>query len=310
MPVKYFLRKLMESVPTLLGVMVITFVLLKLAPGNPIYSVIGERVSSERIAELQNKMDLENVSLSKQFGKYFLNILKGDLGYSYITKQPVLKSLMDKLPNTVKLASVSIFFAIIGGIILGLIGALTKSVFIDKFILVVTTFGISTPVFWFGLLLIYIFARCLKILPASGMGDGEIAYIILPALTLGSRSAAYIARMTKTSLMDVLNKPYVLSAKARGISSFSVFVRHALKNAMIPIITLIGLDFGSYLNGSVLTETIFGWNGVGRYVVMAISQRDYPVIMGGILIGTFIFIIVNILMDIFYVAADPRIEMK
>ncbi|MCD6460918.1 ABC transporter permease [bacterium] len=309
MPLKYFFKKIIESFPTLTGVIIITFILLKLAPGNPLYSIIGERVTAERVSELKSKMDIYDVSLLRQLKMYLFNILKGDLGYSYITKQPVFTSLMEKLPNTIKLASLSIFLAVICGIGLGLIGALTRSVLVDKIILLITTFGISTPVFWFGLLLIYLFARCLRILPASGMSEGELAYIILPALTLGSRSAAYIARMTKASLQDVLAEPYVLSAKARGLSPFSV-LRHSLKNAMIPIITLIGLDFGSYLNGSVLTETIFGWNGVGRYVVMAISQRDYPVIMGGVLMGTLIFIAVNILMDIFYVVADPRIELK
>ena len=176
--------------------------------------------------------------------------------------------------------------------------------------MILTTFGISTPVFWFGLFLIYIFARVLGVLPASGMGDGEAAYLILPAITLGSRSAAYLARMTRTSLEQVRNARYVLAAKARGIQPFSLILRHTLKNALIPVITLIGLDFGSYLNGSVLTETIFGWNGVGSYLVLAITQRDYPVIMGGVLLGTVIFIVVNIVMDFLYVLVDPRIELK
>lgn len=310
MPAVYLLRKITESIPTLLGVTLLTFMLLKLAPGDPLYSIIGERVTAERAQMIREQMDISSKPWPVQYLSYIGNIARGDLGTSYITKQPVIRAFADRFPNTLRLAAVSMVLAIISGILLGIAGAYIKTPFFEKFLMIITTFGISTPVFWFGLLLIYIFARMLNILPASGMGQGHIAYIILPAITLGSRSAAYLARMTKTSLEQVKHARYVLAAQARGLSTFSIVFRHTLKNALIPVITLIGLDFGSYLNGSVLTETIFGWNGIGSYLVLAISQRDYPVIMGGVLLGTIIFIMVNIVMDFLYVLVDPRIELR
>ncbi|MDX9703107.1 MAG: ABC transporter permease [Candidatus Auribacterota bacterium] len=310
MPFVYFLRKIMESVPTLIGVTLITFVLLKLAPGDPIYSIIGERVTQDRETMIREQIDISKSAWPKQYVRYISNIFKGDFGSSYVTKQPVIEGFSSRFPNTLRLAGISILLAVFSGIGLGIAGAYVKSPFFEKLLMILTTFGISTPVFWFGLLLIYIFARVLGVLPASGMGDGEVAYIILPAVTLASRSAAYLARMTRTSFDQVKHARFVLAARARGISSQSVVLRHTLKNALIPVITLIGLDFGSYLNGSVLTETIFGWNGVGSYLVTAISQRDYPVIMGGVLLGTVIFIVVNIVMDFLYTLADPRIELK
>lgn len=310
MPAFYLLRRLMESVPTLIGVSLITFLLLKCAPGNPIFSIVGERITQDRLQMLQKEMRIESASWGRQYLLYIRNILKGNFGYSYITKQPVLQSYAKLFPNTLKLAGFSIILAVISGMILGILAVYIRSPLWEQMFTLFSTFGISTPVFWFGLFLIYIFARCFMILPASGMGDGEFAYLVLPAITLGSRSAAYLARMTKTSMEEVQGSRFLFAAKARGIHPISVIFRHTLKNALIPIVTLIGLDFGSYLNGSVLTETIFGWNGVGRYIVVAIGERDYPVIMGGIIMGTFIFIMVNILMDFCYSLIDPRIELK
>jgi len=305
-----FLRKFLEAIPTLIGVTLITFLLLKLAPGDPIYSIVGERVSEERLTQIRSRMELNNTGWFYQYGLYLKNICKGDLGKSYITKQPVLSAFSERIPNTLRLALLSMAMAVILGIFIGFLGAYIKSPFFNQLFVFITTFGVSTPVFWFGLFLVYLFARCLNILPASGMGNGEFVYLILPAFTLGSRSAAYLARMTKTTIEEVKQQRYILAAKARGLSVFSITMKHTFKNALIPIITLIGLDFGSYLNGSVLTETIFGWNGVGRYLVQAIGQRDYPVIMGGILLGTVVFILVNILMDFLYSVSDPRIEFK
>ncbi|RJP56480.1 MAG: ABC transporter permease [Candidatus Auribacter fodinae] len=310
MPFVYVLKRLTESIPTLIGVTLITFVLLKCAPGNPIYSIVGERVSQDRIEELKKSLQAGDTRWWKQYGAYMGNILKGDFGESYITREPVLKALSVRFPNTLKLALFSIVLAVVSGLLLGIISAYVRSTFWNQVFTILSTCGISTPVFWFGLLLIYVFSRLLNVLPASGMGNGELAYLVLPAITLGSRSAAYIARITCTSLEEVRKSRFVLSAWARGISPLSVVFRHTLKNALIPIVTVIGLDIGSYLNGSVLTETIFGWNGVGRLLVQAIYQRDYPLIMGGILIGTFIFIMVNIIMDIVYAFIDPRIELR
>jgi ABC-type dipeptide/oligopeptide/nickel transport system permease component len=284
--------------------------LLKLAPGDPIHSIVGERVSEQRLEEIKKTYQLDTQAWWKQYGLYIKNIFSGNLGRSYITRQPVLRAYADRFPNTLRLAGVSVLLAVIAGLVIGVAGAYIRSPLFHQLFTLFTSFGISTPVFWFGLFLIYIFARVLMVLPASGMGNGELAYIVLPAVTLASRSAAYLARMTKTSLEQVRDARFILAVKARGIVPVAVMLKHTMKNALIPIITLIGLDFGSYLNGSVLTETIFCWNGVGRYLVYSIGQRDYPVIMGGILMGTVIFIMVNIIMDFCYAWVDPRIELK
>ncbi len=310
MPALYLIKKIIESIPTLIGVTIVTFILLKLAPGDPIYYLVGERVDQTRLEQIREKYQINKKGLVGQYCLYVKNMFQGGMGRSYITNKTVISSLAQRFPNTLRLAMFSIIISIFSGIILGIISAYTRIPFWDQLLTILTTFGISTPVFWFGLFLIFIFARCFNILPASGTGEGEMAYLILPAITLGSRSAAYLARMTKTSMESVKGARYVIAAKGRGIHPFSIVMRHSLKNALIPIVTLIGLDFGSYLNGSVLTETIFGWNGVGSYIVMAINQRDYPVIMGGILLGTTIFITVNIIIDFLYVLFDPRIELK
>lgn len=310
MGASYILKRIIESIPTLIGVTLITFALLKVAPGDPLYAIVGERVTQDRLETIREQFHTRDMQWWKEYAHYIGNIIKGDFGVSYITKQPVFRSLASRFPNTLKLAAVSIFFAVLSGLLLGIAAAYLRSEVWNQIFTIISTCGISTPVFWFGLLLIYIFARIVQVLPAAGMGNGEIAYIILPALTLGSRSAAYIARITKAGIEEVRDSRFVLAAWAHGISPVSIVFRHTLKNALIPVITVVGLDIGSYLNGSVLTETIFGWNGVGRFIVQAIYQRDYPVIMAGILLGTIIFIVINLLMDFCYRAADPRIELK
>ncbi|MCP5462474.1 MAG: ABC transporter permease [bacterium] len=307
---RYLLKKAGEIVPVLIGVTVIAFLLLKFAPGDPLYAIIGERISKDRFEQLKLNESNSPSSFIKQYGMYAAGIIKGNFGVSYITRQPVMKEYVKRFPNTFRLAVISVAFAIITGIAVGIIASVAKCQWIRIVFAFFATAGISTPVFWFGLLLIFIFSRMLHVVPASGMGDGKMIYIVLPAVTLGSRSAAYIARMTQSCMDDIMHSAYINAVRARGIRPLPVVLKHALKNALIPIITLIGLDFGSYLNGSVLTETIFGWNGVGRYLVYAITQRDYPVIMGGVVLGAAFFIVINIVIDICYVYVDPRIELK
>jgi peptide/nickel transport system permease protein len=180
----------------------------------------------------------------------------------------------------------------------------------DRLGLVLSVGGISIPVFWLGLLLMYIFSFVLHLLPATGMGSRSFIFLILPAATLGLNSAAYIARITRTSLLDILSQPYMMTARAKGLKKTAIIGKHALQNSLIPIITLIGIDFGSYLNGSVLTETIFGWDGIGRYAVEGIFRRDYPVIMGCVLVGAIIFIVINLVVDLLYGFLDPRIRRR
>jgi len=204
----------------------------------------------------------------------------------------------------------AMFFASTIGIGLGVIMGVTRSSIWDRIGSIIAMAGVSLPVFWIGLLLMFFFSFVLRLLPPSGMGDGNLLYLILPASTLGINSAAYIARITRSSILDVISQPFLVTAAAKGLSRARVIFKHALRNAMIPIITLIGLDFGSYLNGAVLTETIFGWDGIGLYALDGIIKRDYPVVMGTVLVGAAVFVLINIAVDICYVFLNPQIRIR
>jgi ABC-type dipeptide/oligopeptide/nickel transport system permease component len=201
-------------------------------------------------------------------------------------------------------------FASVFGIGLGTIAAVRKNTVWDRVVTIISVAGISIPVFWLGLALMLFFSLYLRVLPPSGMGNGGLAYLVLPALTLGTFSLSYIARVTRSSMLESLSQPYIASARAKGLPESVVVLKHALKNSLIPIVTLIGLDLGSYLNGAVLTETIFGWDGLGRYALDGILKRDYPVIMGVVLFGAVVFVTMNLLVDLSYHALDPRVRIK
>jgi ABC-type dipeptide/oligopeptide/nickel transport system permease component len=221
----------------------------------------------------------------------------------------VSQEILKKFPNTLKLASAAMIIAIFFGMGAGILSSIKQGKFIDRLISLLAILGISTPVFWLGLLLILLFSIHLKIFPSSGM-EG-ISCIVLPAFTLGTRSIAFIARITRSSMLEVLGEDYIRTARAKGLKEEIVVLKHALKNALIPVVTMVGLDFGSYLNGSVLTETIFGWPGLGRYaVVEGIMKRDLPVVMGTVLFGATIFVLVNLIVDILYNFLDPRIKYE
>jgi ABC-type dipeptide/oligopeptide/nickel transport system permease component len=217
---------------------------------------------------------------------------------------------MQKFPNTLKLAVAAVLFATLGGISLGIVSAVLRGTAWDKLASIISVGGISLPVFWLGLTLMLIFGLYFRWLPPSGMGGGSPAYLVLPAVTLGTYSLAYVARITRTTMMESLSQPYVATARAKGLPERTVILKHALKNSLIPIITLIGLDLGSYLNGAVLTETIFGWDGLGRYALDGILKRDYPVIMGVVLFGAIVFVGMNLLVDLSYHILDPRVRIK
>ncbi|MEK7275477.1 MAG: ABC transporter permease, partial [Candidatus Desantisbacteria bacterium] len=204
----------------------------------------------------------------------------------------------------------AMFVAIIIGIPLGIFSAVMRGRFVDYICMFLAVFGVSTPVFWFGLLLICVFSIYLGWLPSSGMGNGDIRHLVMPALTLGLHSVAFIARVTRSSMLEVIGENYIRTARAKGVYEHIVILKHAMKNALIPIITLIGLDFGSYLNGSVLTETIFGWPGLGRYAVEGIMKRDIPIVMGTVLFGATVFVLANLIVDIMYYILNPRIRYE
>ncbi len=300
----YLLRRLVLSIPTLFGVLVVVFLLLYVAPGDPVAEMVGERADAETIARLRQELRLDD-PLHVQFGHYVWGIVRGDLGNSYITNRPILQDLLERFPKTLQLAGAAMLLASVLGISIGILTAYRPGGWLDRTALGASYLGISFPVYWVGLILILIFAVQLRWLPPSG--SGGIEYLILPAFALGTRSIAFLARVTRSSMLDVLSSDFVRTARAKGADERVVVLRHALRNALIPVITVLGLDFGYYLTGSILTETIFSWPGLGRYVVNAITRRDLPAIQGAVLFLSTLFVFVNLLTDLAYAKADPRV---
>ena len=297
-------RRLLGTVPTLFGVVVVAFLLLNVAPGDPVAAMVGERADTATIERLRAELHLDD-PLPVQFGRYVWDAVRGHFGYSYITQRPIARDLRERFPKTVQLALAAMAFAALGGISLGVLSAVRPGGAVDRVAMLLSYFGVSFPVYWVGLLLILLFAVTLRWLPPSG--SGGLAYLVLPALTLGMRSVAFLARMTRAAMLEVMSSDFVRTARAKGVSEAAVILRHGFRNALIPVITVLGLDTGSYLTGSILTETIFGWPGLGRYVLTAIEKRDLPAIQGSILFMSLVFVLVNLVTDVVYAKADPRI---
>jgi len=307
--VVYILKRVFLFIPTLLGITLITFMLMQSLPGDPVLAMVGERSTPETIARIRAELG-QNRPLPLQYLGYLKLLSQFELGRSIHTNRKISDDLLQKFPNTLKLALAALLFASIVGISMGVFAAVNRGTAWDRLITLLSVGGISIPVFWLGLALMLLFALHLQWLPPSGMGNGSPLYIILPAMTLGTFSLSYIARVTRSSMLESLSQPFIAAARAKGLSEAEVVLKHALKNSLIPIVTLIGLDLGSYLNGAVLTETIFGWDGLGRYALTGILGRDYPVIMGVVLFGAVIFVTINLLVDISYHFLDPRVRIK
>jgi peptide/nickel transport system permease protein len=305
----YLLKRLLLFIPTLLGITLVTFLLLQALPGDPVQSMAGERANPETLSRIRAEIGVDR-PLPLQYLGYLRLIVQGELGRSLYTNRRVADDLIEKFPNTLRLALAAVVFASFGGIMLGTLSAVKRGQMIDRISAVLSVGGISLPVFWLGLALMLLFALHLRWLPPSGMGGGEPAYLVLPAITLGTYSLAAIARVSRSSMIESLSQPYVATARAKGLSERTVILKHALKNSLIPVVTVIGLDLGSYLNGAVLTETIFGWDGLGRYALDGILKRDYPVIMGVVLFGAVAFVVMNLLVDISYHFIDPRVRVR
>lgn len=301
---RFLLVRLLLLVPTLLGVLVVTFLLLYVAPGDPVQAMVGERADSATMARLRAELHLED-PLPVQFGRYVAHVAQGDLGRSYITNRPIIRDLMQRFPATLQLAGSAMLFAALLGISIGVFGAWKAGGWGDRLFALLAYAGVSFPVYWVGLLLILVFAVGLRWLPASGYGG--LAFLVLPAITLGMRSVAFLARMTRAAMQEVLRSDFIRTARAKGLKEAPVVLSHGLRNALLPVVTVIGLDFGSYLTGSILTETIFSWPGVGRYVLTAIEKRDLPAIQGSILFLSFVFVLVNLITDLVYAKVDPRV---
>ncbi len=293
--------------PTLFGVLVVTFLLLYVAPGDPVQVMVGERADPETIARLRQELRLDD-PLTTQFSAYVGRVARGDLGASYITRRPILRELLQRFPATLRLALAAMLFATTLGLVAGIYGAWRPGSWPDRLMTLGAYLGVSFPVYWVGLVLILVFAVSLRWLPPSG--SWGIIYLILPAVTLGMRSVAVIARMTRASLQEALKSDFIRTARAKGLGEAPVVLRHGLRNALLPVITVLGLDFGSYLTGSILTETIFSWPGVGRYVLTAIEKRDLPAVQGSILFLSVVFVLVNLVTDLVYAKADPRVSYE
>ena len=300
----FLARRLLLSIPTLFGVLVVVFVLLYVAPGDPVQEMVGERADAETIERLRRELRLDE-PLYVQFGHYVSGLARGDLGRSYITNRPILQDITERFPKTLQLAGAAMLLAATVGIALGVLTAQWPGSWFDRLALGGSYLGISFPVYWVGLILILVFAVGLRWLPPSGYGG--IEYLILPALALGMRSIAFLARVTRGAMLEVLGSDFVRTARAKGLRERVVVMDHALRNALVPVITVLGLDFGYYLTGSILTETIFSWPGLGRYVVNAITRRDLPAIQGSILFLSVVFVAVNVITDLAYAKADPRV---
>ena len=305
----YILKRLLLFIPTLLGITLITFILMQSLPGDPVLGMAGERANPETIARIRTELGQDR-PLPLQYLGYLRLLATGELGRSYYTNRKISEDLLQKFPNTARLALAAMLFASVIGIGMGVFAASKRGTNWDRLVTLLSVGGISIPVFWLGLALMLLFAFYLQWLPPSGMGNGSLINIILPAVTLGTFSLSYIVRVTRSTMLETLSQPYVAAARAKGLSESNVVFKHALKNALIPVVTLIGLDLGSYLNGAVLTETIFGWDGLGRYALDGILKRDYPVIMGVVLFGAVIFVAMNLLVDISYHFLDPRVRVR
>lgn len=308
---EFTLRRIAGTIPVLLGIIFVIFSVLYLIPGDPALTIAGPRASEATVERIRTEMGL-NESFHVRFFTYVKKVCCGDLGTSVLTGRPVLKSLCEKLPYTLKLACVAMVISISIGILMGIVSAITRGKWLDRLCTLLSVTGISIPVFLSGLVILYIFAIKLRWFPASAsspiMLKHPLLTFILPAVTLGVRSAAFLARIVRSSMIEVLNQDFIRTARAKGLSPYRILFRHGLFNALVPVITVIGLDLSSYLNGSVIVETIFDLPGIGRFAMDAILQRDYPIIQGVVLMGAVIFIVVNLLIDLFYAWINPKIR--
>ncbi|MFZ8813437.1 MAG: nickel ABC transporter permease [Thermus aquaticus] len=301
----YLLRRILIALPTLLGVVVLVFLMVRLAPGDPAVLLAGEFATPETLEAIRARYGLDR-SLPEQFLIYLEALLRGDLGESARSRRPVLEELKTYFPNTLELASAAILVAVLTGIPLGVLAALRPGSGLDLSVMVLALLGVSMPVFWFGLLAILIFSVGLGWFPVAG--KGTLAHLVLPAITLGINATALLARMTRGTLLEVLSQDYIRTARAKGLAERVVIFKHALRNALIPVVTVVGLEFGTLLSGAVITETIFAWPGLGQLLVGSILARDYPVVQGAVLLVAITFVLINLLVDLLYAAIDPRVR--
>lgn len=303
---KYIGKRILMMIPVMIGVIVIVFTMLYITPGDPAMLILGETATEAEREALREEMGLHK-GYFERLGDFCYNLVfKGSLGDSYVSGKPVIDIIKNRLPCTATMAVASVGFALVLGLIFGIVSAAKPYTLLDNVSMTFALIGVSMPNFWQGLLLMLLFSVKLKLLPATGWGTWK--HIILPAITVGTSSAGIIARMVRSSMLEVINSDYINTARAKGQKEFVVIVRHALRNALIPVITTVGLQFGSMLGGALLTETVFAMPGLGKLMVDSVNGRDYTVVQGGVLIIAIMFSLVNLVVDILYAYVDPRIK--
>ena len=303
---RYLIRRLLLTIPVLLGVATLVFALIHFIPGDPAQAMLGEGAAPEDVAQLRARLGLDR-PLLVQYGSFLQGLVRGDLGVSLRNDQPVTQQILERMPATAELAFASMAVAVLIALPLGIVGAVWRGTAIDFGAMTLSLVGISIPNFWLGPLLAIVFAVELGWLPVGGRGTP--AHLVLPAATLGAALAAILARMTRASLLEELREPYVLAARAKGVSRTRAVLHHALRNSLIPIVTILGLQFGVVLTGAVITETIFAWPGIGRLLIQSISFRDYPLVQGCVLLIAVTYVGVNLITDLTYGFLDPRIRV-
>ncbi|MEK5144095.1 ABC transporter permease [Paenibacillus sp. FSL M7-0134] len=331
----YIVKRLAILIPVLLGMTLIVFSIIHAIPGDPAETILGDKATEQSKQALREQLGLDKPWL-QQYGTYLGELAQGDLGDSIRTRQPIAREMLPYLAATLELTVASMFFAVVVGMNAGIVSAWKRNSWFDYVSMVIALVGVSMPIFWLGLMEQWIFANKLHWLPSIGRMNSRdpveavthlavidaiigrrmdqvwtvIKHLILPSIALGTIPMAVIARITRSSMLEVMDADYIRTARAKGLASFQVVYKHALKNAAIPVLTVIGLQTGSLLGGAVLTETIFAWPGIGRYIFEAISSRDYPVIQSGILIIAFLFVIINLIVDLLYAVLDRRIRYQ
>ncbi|MEW6524255.1 MAG: nickel ABC transporter permease [Bacillota bacterium] len=305
---RYLVRRLLALVPVLLGITLVTFLLVQVIPGDPLQMYLdpkGQELDAQTRAAIMAKWGLDR-PIHLQYLRFLGNAVRGDLGYSYRFNRPVTITVFERIPATAMLAFSAVGLAMIIGISLGVMSAVRHRSWLDSSSMVFALAGVSTPIFWLGLMMMYLFGVVWKVLPPSGYGTWR--HLVMPAVALGLSSSGVLARLTRSSMLNVIRTEYVTTARAKGLSERVVIYRHALKNALIPVVTILGVQTGALLAGAVVTETVFAWPGVGRLLVESIMQRDLPVMQGCVIIIAIVFMLSNLMVDLVYAVIDPRIR--
>jgi peptide/nickel transport system permease protein len=333
--IAYIVRRLLLTIPSLLAISILVFLMVRMVPGDPAAAMLGQYATEERVAEVRAALGLDQ-PLHLQYARWLVRALQGDFGRSIRSRRPVTEDILQRLPATLELALAGLFLAIAAGIPMGVIAATHRNSAFDRISMVGTVIGQSMPVFWLGIILIYVFSYALGLLPFSGRLDREVnlqpqtgfhildsilqgnwsalrntlAHLILPAMALASVSLALIGRITRSSMLEVLGQDYIRTARSKGLGERVVTYRHAFRNAMIPLATIVGLQLGTLLGGAILTETVFAWPGLGRLIVNAVFNRDYPLVQGCVLFIAVGFLLTNVAVDVLYAIIDPRVTYE